>query len=93
MVDVIVLLRTSALSVKEVAAVAGYRETKALDRIFKGWFHMAPSAFRGAVVSGRSNMDARTAIGAFRILHPHARIAEIADETTTDFGLVARLAS
>lgn len=90
MVDVVVVLCTSTLCMKEVAGIVGYDETKAMDRLFQKWFHLTPSAFRSAVLR-RSQIDAVSAVCEFRLQHPRAQVAECADATGIDFGLAARL--
>jgi AraC-like DNA-binding protein len=45
-VDIVVWLRTSPLTVKEIAGTAGYPDTKTMDRVFRGWLQMSPSDLR-----------------------------------------------
>jgi AraC-like DNA-binding protein len=42
----VVLLRSTRLSVKEIAAAVGYSWTSALDKQFGAWLHMTPTEFR-----------------------------------------------
>ena len=90
MIDVIVLLRTSTQDVKGIADATGFSSTRALDRVFKGWFYVTPSAFRSAVHTC-AHTDAVAVVQEFRLQHPQATAALIADQTGVDFGFVASL--
>lgn len=91
MVDVIVALRTTTLSMKEIAVAVGYRRTGAMDVIFGRLFHMAPSTFRGAVRSLQAgSADGAAAVRQFVHHHPNASPAMISDSAGVDFGVVVR---
>jgi AraC-like DNA-binding protein len=89
MIDVIVLLRTSTLSIKEVAALTGYAQTKALDRVFHEWFQMSPSHLR-AIAHANGRTDLAGSVRGFLLADATTRPSQIADALRTDFGLVAQ---
>jgi AraC-like DNA-binding protein len=62
LVDAVIFLRTSPRPIYEIALACGYRETKCMDRIFRAWFHMTPSAFRTAVPWHTPPADARMVV-------------------------------
>ena len=58
------LLRTTNLTVKEVAASVGYANTNALDRNFKAVYAVTPSIYRLRIVKGRYHETAEASIPA-----------------------------
>jgi transcriptional regulator GlxA family with amidase domain len=58
------LLRTTNLTVKEVAASVGYASTNALDRNFKAVHAVTPSVYRLRTVNGRYIETAETTMPA-----------------------------
>lgn len=93
LLEAAVLLRASALSVKEISARVGYNRTSDFDRCFRRWCVMTPGEFRRAVLS-RASMaaeDAQREIGEYLRACPSSRPSEIADSLELDFGLVLKI--
>jgi hypothetical protein len=84
------LLRTSALSVKEISARVGFSHVSHFDRTFRRWFQMMPGEFRRALLSRRRvrREDAEREIIEYLRGHPASRPSEIADSLELDFGVV-----
>lgn len=93
-VDAAVLLRTSCLSIKEIAASVGYKGTEGIDRAFSRYLRMTPGEFRTARFGHFRNPDRLLVeVRVFLSERPNASPAEIADALRIDFGVAAGFTS
>ncbi len=91
MLDGVVLLRTTTLPVKSIAADVGFSSTSQFDHMFQKWFHMSPREFRGAVTLAPRVDNMCEQVAALWSADGYNRPAAIADAMGVDVGFVVHV--